>query len=463
MRERSRERALFEEGPILRAIARLALPTVMGQIILVVYNIADTFFIGMTGNDAMLTAVTICMPAFMFLSAISNLYGVGGASAISRALGARDPRRAGDASAFAFWGCLLTVAAYLLGARLFMDRFIDLLGGGNAAVHAQARSYMRITVVAGGAFAAMSTFFAHLLRAEGRSMHASAGIVAGGLINIALDPLFMFVLFPRGWEVAGAAAATALSNLISTLYFVVALRRGREASALRFRPSAEMLRGGVPAEVFNCGLPACLMTLLENVSYAVLDHLMAANGVAMQAGIGVAKKINMLAHCIARGMAQGVLPLISYNFASGDHRRMRRAALASMAISVGLAAACTAVCLTLSEPLVGLFIQGSTESLHSGARFLRILCLGGSFSALAYATISFFQAVGCGFRSFLLAILRKGVLDIPLMFALGSLDPVCGLVWATPIADVLCCAVAACLFVAFLYPRANPLRRLAPA
>ena len=200
--------------------------------------------------------------------------------------------------------------------------------------------------------------------------------------------------------------------------------RTRSRSVLRVAPVPGMLTQGIPFAVLSCGLPACLMTLLENISYAVLDHLMALSGVAMQAGLGVAKKVNMLSHSIVRGMAQGVLPLISYNYASGNHVRMRRAATLSMLISVALASLCMAVCLVFSEPLIALFIPHGTQSVRCGARFLRILCIGGPFSACAYAIISFFQAVGCGLRSFVLAILRKGLLDIPLMFLLRCFSPV---------------------------------------
>ena len=449
VRDQVSEKALFESEPILSAILTLAVPTVIGQIILVIYNMADTFFVGMTGNDAMVTAVTICMPAFMFLSAISNLFGIGGASVISRALGGRDVNRAKCAAQFSFWGCLLTAIVYVAGAGLFLNPFIDVLGGSDIEVHALAMEYLRITVVLGGSFAAMSTFLAHLVRSEGRSIHASIGIAMGGLINIALDPLLMFVVLPAGREVVGAALATAISNVLATVYFAAILRHNRDRSALCFRFSGGMFRGGVPFAVLACGLPACLMTLFENISYAVLDNLMAFNGVAMQAGIGVAKKVNMLAHCIVRGMAQGVLPLISYNYASGNTERMRRAFLISTGISIGLATVCMAVNLAFGERFVGLFIQGGT-SLVYGARFLRILCLGCPFSACAYAIISFFQAVGFGFRSFTLAILRKGLLDIPLMFLLRLTDPAAGIVWATPIADTVCCAAAVFLIATFL-------------
>lgn len=450
MNNQAKEQALFEKSPVGHAILRLAFPTVIGQIILVVYNMADTFFIGLTGSDALVTAVTICMPAFMFLSAISNLFGIGGASVIARALGIRHEERARHTAAFAFWGCLALSLLYQMAVLSLMDGFIDLLGGSDGSVHAQARMYLTVTVVLGGGFAAMNTLFSHLIRAEGRSVQASVGTALGGLLNMLLDPLFMFVLLPRGQEVLGAALATLLSNLFSLLYFVCVLRRHRRASVLRLRCSRAMLRGGIPAAVLSCGLPACLMTLFENVSYAVLDNLMAANGIAMQAGIGVAKKINMLAHCMVRGMSQGVLPLISYSYGALHYRRMRETVTISMRISVTLSALCMTSFMLFGRQLVGLFIPGGSASVAYGARFLTILCLGAPFSAFAYVVISFFQAVGCGLKSFTLAILRKGVLDIPMMFLFHALSPIYGIVWATPIADILCCAVAACLFTGFM-------------
>ena len=152
---------------------------------------------------------------------------------------------------------------------------------------------------------------------------------------------------------------------------------------------------------------------------------------------------------MARGMAQGVLPLIAYNYAAGDCRRMKAAVRISTAISISLSALCMAASLLFSRQLVGLFIQHESDSILYGARFLRILCLGGPFSACAYAIISFFQAVGEGRKSFLLAILRKGILDIPMMFILLRLIPVYGIVWATPVADILCCATALMLFTGF--------------
>ena len=455
MKEINRERELFEEAPVLQAIMRLALPTVIGQIIGVIYNMADTFFIGQTGSEAMVTAVTICMPAFMFLTAISNLFGVGGSSVISRALGQGRRDRARNTAAFAMWGCLCVSVLYSLLSFLFRDTFLNLLGGGDPMVHSLASGYLIVTVVLCGIGTTMSNLLAHLVRSEGRSVQASIGIALGGLLNIALDPLFMFVILKPGNEVLGAGIATGLSNLIAMLYFIIVIRRERGKLVIGFKPSGEMVQGNIPGAVLSIGLPACLMTFCENISYAVLDNLMSGYGILMQAGIGVAKKVNMLAHCMVRGMAQGVLPLIGYNYASGNHKRMRKTVLTSTTISVLLATVCMVISLAFSRPLIALFISNGTDSVDFGARFLRILCIGGPFSACAYAFISFFQATGNGLRSFVLAILRKGVLDIPLMFILNRVYPIFGIVWATPIADTVCCVIAIVLFIQFLHHGTN--------
>ncbi len=443
------EKDLFESSPVLKAILKLAIPTVIGQIILVIYNMADTFFIGLTGSDAKLTAATVCMPAFMFLSAISNLFGVGGSSVISRSMGSGNFSRVKKASAFSLWGCLALTIVYSLFAWLARDVFIDLLGGKAPEVHGYARDYLMITVVIGGLATSMSTLLSHLIRSEGHSMEASMGIMLGGILNIVLDPLFMFVLLQPGQEIIGAAIATMLSNCCALIFFI--LYYVRHTTALSFKPSMKMLEPKVALDVLGTGLPACLMTLFENISYAVLDNLMSAYGIACQAGLGVAKKINMLAHSIVRGMSQGVLPLIGFNYAAKNFRRMKQTILYSGAISVSVALLCMAASLIFSEPLVSIFIQDENiRSIAEGAQFLRILCLGCPFSACAYAIISFFQATGKGMRSFSLAIMRKGVLDIPMMFLLNGMLPVYGIVMATPIADVLCCGAAVVMFISFL-------------
>ena len=453
------KRDLFENTPIFDAVMKLAVPTVMGQIILVVYNMADTFFIGLTDNTAKITAVTICMPAFMFLSAVANLFGVGGSSVISRALGKGNTDRARYTSAFSFWGCLLATAIYSLLVLTFIDPFLDFLGGSNSDVHAFSGQYLTITVVAGGVFTAMNNLMSHLVRSEGKSLHASIGVSLGGVLNIALDPLFMFVLLPEGCEVVGAALATAVSNVISCAYFLVYITdsQRKKKTIVSFRLTKHSFEWEIPSKVLGAGLPAAVMTFAENISYAILDNLLSAYGLAVQAGVGVAKKVNMLSHSIVRGITQGALPLLGYNYSAGKRLKTKQTIRVVALFAVGCGIVCMVLMFVFARPLVGLFLDASAgedtrAALDYGVKFLRIFCLGGPFSALAYTIISFFQAVGHGLSSLVLALLRKGILDIPLMFVLRSVaeTPMCGIVSATPAADIICCIVSVIMLFSFI-------------
>ncbi len=446
----NKEKEIFENKPIFKAIMNLAIPAIIGQLILVIYNLADTFFVGLTKDDSLITAVTICMPAFMFLSAISNLFGVGASSVISRSLGKQNIKRASNASSFAFYGCLLISALYCLFTFLFSDAFVNILGGSNELVHNLSKNYIFISVFLCGIPTCLSTLFSHLIRAQGKSLEASLGIVIGGVLNIILDPLFMFVIFKNQPASFGAALATGLSNVFAMIYYIIVFIVMKNKLLFSIRFNKEMFKNNLPSEVLVIGLPACLMTLCENISYAILDNLMSQVSLIAQTGIGVAKKVNMFAHSLVRGMTQGVLPLIGYNKSSGNRTRMKKVVFESMLISFIIALSCTTISILFAKELTSIFIQDKTTgSFEYGIKFLRILCIGAPFSALAYTIISFFQAVGKAWRSLILALLRKGILDIPLMFILINACSPYGIVIATPIADFICCITSLILF--FLY------------
>lgn len=441
---------IFENVPVFKALLKLALPTVLGQVIIVLYNMADTFFIGRTNNNEMITAVTLCMPAFMFISAIANLFGVGGSSVISRALGKSNKDRARHASAFAFWGCAVSLVLYSIFVLIFADPFINFLGGSNPVVHALACEYLKWTVVVGGLTTGLAALLAHIVRSEGNAVHASVGVIIGGFMNIILDPIFMFVIMEPGNEVVGAAIATMISNLISFIYFmVIAATAKRRNSVVNLKLTKHSFEWEIPKKVLEAGIPACVMTLAENISYSILDNLLSAYGTAVQAGIGVAKKINMLAHSIVRGITQGALPFLGYNYSAGKRVKTKKIITMTVCLAVGTALVCTIAMYGFAHSFIRLFLFEGNPSLDYGIVFLRILCLGGPFSALAYTYISFFQAVGHGGISFILALLRKGLVDIPMMYILNYLVEMNGVVMATPITDVICCITALILFASF--------------
>ncbi len=456
---------VFEKAPYLKAILKLSLPSIIGQLILVFYNLADTFFIGLASkndyfvsrglDNALIAGVTICMPVFMIITAISNLFGIGAASVMSRSMGKNNYERARNASRFAIWGCLVLTLVYSLIVLICKNPVAMFLGGGDKDVASFAEPYILISVVICGIPTAINTLLSHLFRGEGKSLQASIGIVLGGLLNVALDPLFIFVLFPIEKAAIAAALATGISNCIALIYYLVAYLIMKKGLVISFKFKKKMFNEGVPGECLLIGLPACLMTLCENISYMILDRLMATVSTdpviakAALAGVGAAKKINMFAHSVVRGMTQGVLPLIGYNKSSGNRHRMRMIVYISAGISVGIAIICMILNLTLSVPLTEIFLHEET-SISYGAKFLQILSIGAPFSAIAYSVISFFQAVGKPWRSLILALLRKGILDIPLMFILRYAIPTYGIVWATPIADIACSIVAVILFIVYI-------------
>ena len=457
---------VFEKATYLKAILKLSLPSIIGQLILVIYNLADTFFIGLASNNnyfvsrgldnALIAGVTICMPVFMIITAISNLFGIGAASVMSRSMGKDNYERARNASRFAVWGCLITTLVYCLIVLFTKNPIAMFLGGNDKDVASFAEPYILITVVCCGVPTAINTLLSHLFRGEGKSLHASIGIVLGGLLNVALDPLFIFVLFPIEKAAIAAALATGISNCVALLYYLITYFITRKNLVISFKFKKKMFNEGVPCECLLIGLPACLMTLCENISYMILDRLMATVSTdpivakAALAGIGAAKKVNMFAHSVVRGMTQGVLPLIGYNKASGNRHRMRMIVYISGGISLGIAIICMTLNITLATPLTEIFLH-EPQSIQYGADFLKILSIGAPFSAIAYSVISFFQAVGKPWRSLILALLRKGILDIPLMFILRIAIPTYGIVWATPIADIACCVVAIILFVIYIH------------
>lgn len=451
---------VFEKAPYLKAILKLSLPSIIGQLILVFYNLADTFFIGLASQNtyfvdrdlgnALIAGVTICMPVFMIITAISNLFGIGAASVMSRSMGKDNYERARNASRFAIWGCIATTLVYCLVILFTKNPLAMFLGGNDKGVASFAEPYILITVVICGIPTAVNTLLSHLFRGEGKSLHASTGIVLGGLLNVALDPLFIFVLFPIEKAAVAAALATGISNCIALIYYLITYLVMRKGLVISFKFKKKMFNEGVPVECLLIGLPACLMTLCENISYMILDWLMASVSTAALAGIGAAKKVNMFAHSIVRGMTQGVLPLIGYNKASGNRHRMRMIVYISAGISVGIALICMTLNLTIAVPLTQIFLH-EEQSTQYGATFLKILSIGAPFSAVAYSVISFFQAVGKPWRSLILALLRKGILDIPLMFILQNPIPTNGIVWATPIADIICCVVAVVLFIIYIH------------
>ena len=226
------EKELFETASVPRAVATLAIPTIISQVVTMIYNLADTFFIGQIGNPYMVAAVSLVSPWFNLLTALGNLFGLGGSSLISRLLGAKKEKDIKYVSAFSVWGGAAVTLLFSIGTYLARRPLLTFLGA-SPDTYGFAESYLFWVVVLGGVPTMVSLTMGHLLRSEGHARPASAGMMLGGILNVVLDPVLIFG-FDMG--VAGAAIATAFSNAASVVFFVIQYIRLGKKSAVSLHP-----------------------------------------------------------------------------------------------------------------------------------------------------------------------------------------------------------------------------------
>ena len=447
-RENSDNRTwIFEEAPIAQAVFTMAIPTIITQLINIVYNFADTWYVGRTGSAAMMAALSVSLPVFIIIQALANLFGIGGASAISRALGRGEAARARKIFAFSFFGGFL--AAVIYGTTVFFSRplLIPLIGGSEDS-YPYIYNYMFWTMVVGAIPTLGNALCGHLVRSIGAAKEAGFGLSMGGVLNIILDPLFMFVLLPHGMEVTGAAIATCLSNAIALTYFLVYLYRHRDNPVFTFSPEDFTLGEGIPGEVFSIGTAAALQTSLAMVSNIFANKLVVEYGSAAVAGMGIAKKVNMIAFNTTMGLTQGVLPLIAYNYGARKYERMQKTIRFTASVALCFTICCTILFRLFARQFITFFIN-EPASAEFGTRFLSVLAFAAPLCALSYMANTIFQAAGKRRSSFILSIMRKGVVDIPAMYVFKMLMGLYGVSWATPFAEVTSVVTAAVLYLRF--------------
>lgn len=439
---------IFEKKSVPLAVLALALPTVLSQIVTIIYNFADTWFVGRTDNPDAVAAISVCMPIYIIIAGLANLFGIGGSSVISRALGEKNRERAERAFSFALWTGIAVSALYSV-AIFFCSRSIAPIIGADENSIDYVVDYLFWTVVLGGVPTFLCTVLAHLIRSVGKSRTAAVGMALGAALNIAFDPLFMFVLLPKGYEVVGAAVATMLSNIISCIFFMVVIIRMKDG-IINLSPKKLKYEKSVCFDVLMTGFPACLSTCLAMASNMTANSLISGYGTDAVAGMGVAKKVNTLAFNINLGMTQGVLPLIGYNYSAKNYRRMKNTIFFAGGITIVLSILFMLLYRAFSEPVISFFID-ERATVDYGSAFLEIIAFAVPLCGLTYSMNTVFQGTGKKLSSLVLSVLRKGVLDIPLMYTFGRLfqSPM-GVVWATPVAESISVIVALIMFFVFL-------------
>ena len=426
---------VFERLPVPQAVLTMGIPTILGQMVILIYSMADTFFVGRTNNPYMVAGASLILPLFNIAPSIASIAGVGGGTMISRLLGKHDTVEAERVSRFCVWLSGGAALLFSLLIALFMNPILHFLGAGEAT-YDFAASYTFFVIVIGGLPTVLSNVLSNLLRSTGESKKAGFGIMMGGIINIALDPLFMFVLFPKGMEIAGAGAATCLSNMISCCYFILTIRKLQPQTVLRMGMSRILPKASSVKLIFVVGFPSALATFLFDLDYMVIDRLMAGYHDIALAAIGIVLKAERLPLNVGIGICQGMVPIIAYNYSSGDHKRMRD----TIRFSRRLGIVCALVSISLYElfaPYIMRVFIADAQTVALGTNFLRIRCIATILMFLSFFHVHLFNSFGRGREALFLGVVRWAVYNIPMLFLLNWLWGMYGIVWAQFLADIL--------------------------
>ena len=363
----------------------------------------------------------------MLTVVLSNIYGTGGGTLIARLIGRGDNEEASRVSAACLWMALASAALFSFLCLIGMTPLLRFLGASDNVLP-YSKQYMFFVVVIGGIPVILSNTMSSMLRNIGRSSQASFGLSMGGLLNIALDPLFMFVILPDGKQVMGAAIATMLSNLTVLAYFIMTYRKVGAETILRVRMQGRYPSSESMASIFGVGLPAASSVFLFDLCNIVINRLSSTYGDTHLAAIGIVLKAERLPLNIGIGICLGMVPLVAYSYSSGNRERMD--AVFRFGRAMGLIVGVVSVILYFTfAPVIMQSFIGDAETVRLGTQFLRPLMF------LCFSMVHFTQAIGMGKESFRLAVIRQVVFNIPLLFIMNRIFGMMGIVWTQVTAD----------------------------
>lgn len=428
----------FNTMSVPQAVVRNAIPAMVAMLMVLVYNLADTFFIGQTHNAYQVAAVSLATPVFLIFMSVGTIFGIGGTSVISRAIGEGKEEYAKRVCSFCMWSCVVIGIALSLIFLIFMDNLLALIGA-SAETWNFTRSYLTIVSYC-GPFALISNCYSNILRAEGQATKAMIGQVVGNLLNIILDPI---MILGFGWNITGAAIATVIGNTAASGYYIFYFISGKSLLSVKIKDFS--LKDKICSSVLIIGVPASLGSILMSISQIIMNGMMAGYGDMALAGIGVAMKVTMMTGMLAMGIGQGVQPLLGYCVGAKKWERYKRILRFSLWFAFILGLATTALCYLFSNQIISVFLT-EKSAFDYALDFAGILLVTSSLFGVFYVLINALQAMGAATASLIINLSRQGIIYIPALFILNKILGVTGLVWAQPVADILSISIAVGLY-----------------
>jgi len=430
---------IFKNAPVPKAVISNIIPSIVSMIMVLVYNLADTFFIGQTKNAYMVAAVSVATPAFLFFMAVGMLFGIGGTSLISRMLGEGNDSKAKNTSSFCFWtGLSIGIFAMIL-IWIFVTPICRVIGASDDTLD-YATQYLRIVAI-GIPFLIVGNSFSNIIRAEGHAKTAMMGMIIGNMMNIILDPV---MILGFGWNVAGAAVATVIGNIGAALFYGYHLLS--KNTMLSIHPKDYRAGQGIAAGVLAIGIPASLNSILMSTSNIVVNNLMRNYGDMAVAGLGVAMKVNMIVVMLLIGLGSGIQPLLGYCYGAGNKKRYMDILKFSLCLAFGLSLIMTVICYCGAGPLVKAFLEDSS-AFEYGMSFARIYIYSGPIMGILFVLMNAIQSTGAALPALVLSVSRQGLLYLPILFVFSRFfDSAKMLAGAQPVTDYLSVILATALF-----------------
>lgn len=448
------ENALFESTPIIRAVFSLALPAVISALAVTLYGFADAYFLGRGKNPDMLAAVSVCVPLSAAATGISALFGTGGAGVIAASLGKNNIRRAKSAFIFCTAGTTFLSAAFSAGVFLFSDKILPLIGAKKETAE-YASSYLLRTVVLGAVPVSLTGCLSQLIRALGKPGISSFGTMLSALLNTALDAVFVLFIYGKGREIYAVGDAFLISAAASCAFFIIYMLFSKNALKNKsFKKDGTKNEGrhiqkGAFSETFRIGFPSAAAIILATFSNIISNFFISSCGSAAVAGLGAAKRLSSLAFNVNTAFSQSILPLISYCFASKNRERMKKAAALNFSAALVLSLLYMAVSLIYAKNIVGLFI-GNDKTAEFGAKFLKLLSPAFPMCAASFCICSFLQGCGKPKPSLAVTALRKGTLDVILMYLAFVFGNIYLVALATTVTEAVSATAACIILIRFL-------------
>lgn len=428
------ENELFERASVPKAYMKLALPVVLSMMVSLVYNMVDTYFIALTGKQELVAGVSLAAPIFTLMIAFGDIFGLGGSSLISRLFGEKREEEAKRASAFCLWAAIGFGIFVTIVLLVFRTPILKLLGTDAATFEYAGEYYTWIAV--GAASIILGLVPSNILRTEGLATQAMAGSVLGSIVNIILDPVFIFGL---GQGAAGAAMATVIGNVIADVYYIYVMQKKAKRLSVSFKEIK--IPGTMIRDILVIGIPASITNLMQSIMIMITNHYLIAYGTDKVAAMGIALKANMISAFILVGFAFGGQPLVGYNYGAKNKKRLKEILRFAYLFEAGLALVFTILISVFAPAIIKIFMNQS-DIITNGAMMLRFQQLGMVFMAVTLVSTCVCQSVGSAAGAFVLSISRQGVLYAILLVVLNRIFGYTGIIATQACADVLTALIA---------------------